>query len=524
MGRQLGAVRLLLRIPRCFGAAALAAALPATASADNLADALLRAYQTSPDLAEARARLRAIDENVALARASGRPRINSTGSLTQTWDEIGTFRDRGRTFVGAGSAGWSVYAGGRVRNTIRAADARVIAGRADLRAVEGDVFTAVVAAYMNVIRDAYIVELNANLVRVLENDFSASRSRFRGGDLTRTDVAQSEARLANARGQLASAQNALTASSEEYRRVVGIWPIELEPPAPLPVLPDSVDRAAEIALASAPDLQSGAANAQAAAIDVDVARATRLPTLSLGANASYTNYLDSRDKALGVSSNRGLDQVQTSASVGVTASLPLYQGGGPAAGVRQAKAFQSIAQERQIGLERAVIASVRTAYSSLRAATALIQASQASVAANRVALRGARQEQAAGTRTFLDVLNAEQELLGSQVANVAAERDRYVAGFSLLNAMGKVSMEQLGLEGGALYDPLANYRGASHSISDWDDGPLLTVMGTRTAGSTPVNARPVRDALPSAPISQSQAETLKRPSLEDPSKPREQPQ
>ena len=345
-------------------------ASPFAVRADTLGNALLTAYSTNPDLTAARARLRAIDENVAIAKASGRIQVAGTSGLTQTNDDIGKFHDRGRALTATAGASYPIFAGGRVRNAVRAADARVLAGRADLRGTEGDVFTQVVSAYQNVIRDAFVVDLNANNVKLLETEFGASRERYRAGDLTRTDVAQSEARLADARSQLVTAQGTLTTSSEDYRRIVGRWPVALEEPPSLPVLPSSPDDAVEVALADSPDLQSILADLEAAGYDVRSARAARLPVLSATATANYVNYLDTLDKVVGAQSNRGLDQVQTSTVVGLSASIPIYQGGGPAARVRQFGAIRAETAEEAIGIERALVAEVRAAYTNYQVATA----------------------------------------------------------------------------------------------------------------------------------------------------------
>lgn len=507
-------------------AATLALTLPhCSLHAETLRDALLRSYATNPDLTAARAQLRAIDENVGIAKAAGRPQLAGSGAFSQTNDDFPHFRDRGRSLSAELGGSYTIYAGGRVRNAVHAADARVIAGRADLRQTEGDVFAQVIAAYMGVIRDAYIVRLNEGNVQLLEADFTSSQARFKGGDLTRTDVAQSEARLADARSQLEAAQGSLTASGEEYRRVTGAWPVALEPPPPLPPLPRAPDDAVMVGLDDAPSLASISASAKAAAFDVASAEAQRLPIVAATATATYTNYLHTLDKVLGYPTNAGLDQVQTTSVVGVTATIPIYQGGGPAAQIRQAKELRSEAEEQTIAAERLVISSVRTAFSSYRVASATITSSQTAVSANRLAVQGAREEQRAGERTILDVLNAQQELLTSQVALVAAQRDQYVAGATLLNAMGHLSTMTLGLEGGPLYDPEPNYERASHSISDWNVGKDHTPAATRTIGATP-SGQPLLapGRWEEAPVPATVSETITRPQIDPvvaPNKPSE---
>lgn len=496
----------------------IAGAMIAASSAacgETLRGALLKAYRTNPDLTAARARLRATDENVAIAKSFGRPQASGVASVTQEFDRLGRPRDRGRIATGTVGLSYPIFTGGRVANSVRAAKARVVATRADLRDLEGDVFAATVTAYMDVVRDAYIVTLNEGQVGVLETDFRGSKDRFEAGDLTRTDVAQSEARLANARSQLVSAQGALVRSRETYRQIVGDWPIDLTLPPPLPTLPPDPDRAVAVGLDNAPELAAGRANEEATGFDVRVARAERLPTLSADASAAYTNYLGSQDRVFGIANAPG---EQSNASVGLTAAIPLYQGGRPAARVRQARALQDESSEQTVGLERAVVARVRAAFSDRQVADAVIIASEAAVAANRLALRGTRAENNAGTRLLIDVLNAQQELLISEVALIAARRDAYVAGFNLLNAMGRGDLASLDLSAGALYDPLPNYVRADRSISDWRDGRDEPTLATPTTGPTPIDA-PATQVTLGEDVTRSQAESISRPPLTDPTAP-----
>jgi outer membrane protein len=374
---------------------------------------------------------------------------------------------------------YPLFNGGRVRNSIRAADIRVEAGRANVRAVEGDVFTEAVAAYMDVIRDRSIVTLNENQVRVLGTNLQASRDRFEVGDLTRTDVAQSEARLSLARSSLATAQGRLRASEENYRRVVGVLPGDLQPPTPLPALPSTPEQAVDIALANNPDLVSIAAQARAAGLDVTIARADRLPTLSAVNSSRYFNALGTADEA------RGQVNSEASSGLGLSARIPLYQGGLVGARVRQAQAVQGQLLEQGVAVERLVVANARASFATYRAALEAIESNQIAVSANNLALEGTRAEQTVGTRNVLDVLNAEQELLNSQVALVTARRDAYVAGFQLLNAMGQAEAEDLGLDGGPLYDPQVNYDRVSRTSSDWARDPAPAPVSTRTVVGPP---------------------------------------
>ena len=193
---------------------------------------------------------------------------------------------------------YPLFNGGSVRNQVKGAETRVLAGRATLQAVEGDVFTNAVSAYMDVIRDRSIVELNQNNVKVLETNLQATQDRFQIGDVTRTDVAQSEARLSLGRSQLATAQGQATSSEATYRQVIGHAPGDLTPPPPLPPLPANADEATRIALTDNPDLISVVRQATAAGYDVRVAGASRLPSLSIGGSGTYVNPLGNQGRNL----------------------------------------------------------------------------------------------------------------------------------------------------------------------------------------------------------------------------------
>ena len=463
----------------------LGALLAGTASADTLREALISAYRTNPTLTAQREVLRASDATVAIARAAGRPQVNGTVGLNRNLTRSGILNTGGKgpTLNGGVDLSYPLFNGGSVRNNVRAAETRVEAGRATLRAVEGDVFTLAVQAYMDVIRDRAIVELNANNVRVLETNLQATQDRFEIGDLTRTDVAQSEARLQLGRSQLAVVQGNLTASEATYRQVIGHPPGQLAPPPPLPPLPATAEQAIQIALSNNPDLLASHRTARAAGFDVRVAQAGRLPTLSGVLSGDYVNNLG------GAQGNLPTSGTQTAA--GLAAVVPIFQGGLPAARTRQAQALQGQAFEQVIGTERAVVATTRSAFAAYDAAQRSIQANTVAVRANELALEGTRAEQSVGTRTVLDVLNAEQELLNSQVALVRAKRDAYVAGFQLLNAMGQAEARDLGLDGGPLYDPLGNYRRVSNNWNDWASDPIHAPAATRTVTPQELPPNPV---------------------------------
>ena len=466
-------------------ASLIAALLAGTASADTLRDALVSAYNSNPTLTAERENLKATDANVAIAKAAGRPQISGTVGINKDLSRSGILETnaKGPTLSTGLDISYPLFNGGSVRNNVRAAQTRVEAGRATLRAVEGDVFTNAVTAYMDVIRDRAIVELNQNNVKVLQTNLEATRDRFQIGDLTRTDVAQSEARLQLGRSQLAESEGRLTASEATYRQVVGHAPGALAPPPPLPPLPTTPDEAVQIALANNPDLFSISRQAIAAGYDVRVAEAGRLPTLNAVGSGTYVNELG------GSLGNQPSTGGQT--TIGLSANIPFFQGGLPAARIRQAQAREGQVNEQVVGTERAVVQTARAAFATYDAAQKAIQAETVAVQANELALEGNRAEQTVGTRTIIEVLNAEQELLNSRVALVTAKRDAYVAGFQLLNAMGQAEAQDLGLDGGPLYDPLGNYRRVSNNWNDWASDPRHPTISTRTISPQELPANPI---------------------------------
>lgn len=473
------------RIALFAGAALITGLAPAPAVADDLRSALRAAYNTNPTLQSARDTQRATDEGVPIARADGLPSANVSAQETEYVKQSEILSQTGaQRFVSVtGSLNVPLYSGGAVRNAVKAAETRVTAGKADLRGTESTVFSSVVAAYMDVILDQAIVRLNQAQVQTLKVNLQATSDRFQIGDLTRTDVAQSQSRLALAQGNLRGVEANLEAAREQYVQVVGRAPVSLEAPPPLPGLPTDADEAVAIALDHNPDLIGARERSRAAKSDVKVAGAARLPRLSLFADSLYGNYLGTLS-IFGISNLQsgllGLPQSGSTADVGVRATVPLYQGGRPTAQVRQAQAREGAALEDEIGSERSVIQQVRSAFTSFQAANSIIESTQTAVDANKLSLEGVRAENSVGRRTILDILNAEQELVSAQQELATARRNAYVAGFSLLAAMGRAEARDLGLDGGTLYDPDLHYHAARATFWDWGSDPDPMAHSTRT--------------------------------------------
>ncbi|HEY0595835.1 MAG TPA: TolC family outer membrane protein [Sphingopyxis sp.] len=460
------------------GLAIGALALPAAAHAETLQGALAKAYENNPTLTAARSGQRANDENVPIQKSFGLPEINTRADYEENLIIPGNNTSSPmRSFVATGQVSVPIYQGGAVRNAVKAAKFRVEAGQADLRATEASVFSQTVGAYMDVIRDQAIVQLNQKNVSVLRTNLQATSDRFEIGDLTRTDVAQSEARLALAEGDLRNAEANLIASRESYIRLVGDAPVDLQAPPTLPNLPASAEEAVGIALNSNPDIESANQTVNASKADIGSAKASRAPKVSATLGGGYNNFLGSLKSGI---SGFNVLQETSNAAAGVQVTLPIFTGGRRSAQVRQAQSRSSQAIENYVEVERGVIAQTRGAYAAWQANERIISATQQAVSANALSLEGVRAENSVGTRSILDILNAEQEYLNTQVQLVSAQRNSYVAAFSVLAAMGKAEARDLGIEGGSLYDPEVNYRRVKGEIWDWADDPAPQQQATDT--------------------------------------------
>ena len=470
-----------------FALSAASLAIASPAQAETLREALAAAYNNNPTLLAARANQRATDEGVPISRADGLPNADGQFQFLEIVRANATnFFQPERFLTFRGNLGIPLYNGGGVRNGIKAAKERVAAGQADLRGTESQIFNQTVAAYLDVLRTEALANLAANQVDVLTVNLEATNDRFEIGDLTRTDVAQSQSRLAVAQGDLRTAMANLVGARETYIQLVGRAPSNLEAPPPLPGLPGDVNDAVVIALKHNPDLIAAKERAEAAGFDSEVAGSGRLPTLSAFGGYDYTNTLgtipdfpvDPNDPN---SPTIPSDQTATGIQAGLTLRIPIFQGGRVAAQQRQAFARETVALEQVIETERSIIQQVRFAYENWRASMAVIDSSSIAVESAEVSLEGVRAENSIGNRTILDVLNAEQELVSAKAQLVTARRNAYVAGFTLLAAMGRAEARDLNLDtGGPLYDPDVNYERVKGKIFDWHRDPEPAAKSTRT--------------------------------------------
>ncbi|MBX9926277.1 MAG: TolC family outer membrane protein [Hyphomicrobiaceae bacterium] len=427
-----------------------ATSLSAPASAETLRDALAAAYQYNPQIDAERARLRATDEGVSQANAAFRPSINAgASSAFQNTETKPTSLQEGRLYPKQ----WNVtvnqpiFRGFRSINGVNVAEANVRAGRETLRNTEQVVLLGVVTSYMDVIRDQAILKLRENNQRVLADTLKSTREQFAVGEVTRTDVAQAEASLAGAGSAIELARANLKASRATFERFVGRPPGTLAEPRGLgKMIPSSLQSAIAISQQETPSVVAALYQEQAARWNVDLVRGELLPTVSL--QGQYVENIDA---------SRQLDESRVTTVTGQV-QIPIYdQGGAVYSRVREAK-HRHVATLQEI--QRAkndAQSTVVAAWSQLQASRAQIQSDQAAVEANRVALNGVREEEKVGQRTKLDVLDAEQAFLNSQVNLVSTKRNLIVNDYTVLQAIGRLNMQELAAVA-EVYDPTVHYQ------------------------------------------------------------------
>ncbi|MEM8936309.1 MAG: TolC family outer membrane protein [Pseudomonadota bacterium] len=420
---------------------ALFCAVPAT-QAENLTDALALAYATNPTIRAERARLDATEEARAQAWAGALPQITAGANITKNdnsqtasfggapQDISSDFETRAASVTGE----TAVFTGFRNFNAIKQAGARIRAGGAQLAATEQQVLREVADAYFNVQRTMAVFSLNQKNVEVLARQKELADVRFEVGQITRTDVAQSQARLANAQANFSAAQSDLAIARAEYARLVGQAPADLDPVEELPELPENRESALALADRFAPALIAAREQSEVARRQVSIARGEFSPTISITAGYEYAEtpsaFVDNSENF----------------SYGARASMPIFLGGLNFSRVREAKAQHRAAEIEIAESARLVEANVTAAWERMIAARSVIRSAAASVEANELALEGVKRESDVGSRTTLDVLDAEQELLNAQVTLVSAEADSRSAAFALLAATGLLTPEAVGVD------------------------------------------------------------------------------
>jgi outer membrane protein len=418
--------------------AACALVLPAGAArAQTLADTLAAAYVNSGLLEQNRALLRAADEDVAQAVALLRPIVSYVAEAGfSNNDAIPGDGELASNFTLV--ANWLLYDFGQSQLRIDLQQELVLATREQLLSVEQQVLLRAVEAYTAVLQSLALVDLAENNLRVLGEQLRADQDRFEVGEITRTDVSLTESRVAAARSQLEASRGQFELAREEYRAATGIEATNLAPPPATPAIPDTPAEALAIARQRQPQLRQAQRQVTAAEIGVQLAEASMRPTLNLSARGSVDDAFDQQS------------------SLGIQLSGPIYQGGQIASTIRQATAQRDAARGALINTQFLVDQAVANSYVNLNVASAQITAIEAQVEAARLTLEGAREEQALGARTTLDVLIFEQDLLNAQTDRVTAIADRFLAYYNILASSGLLTVQNLGLNV-PIYDPSAYY-------------------------------------------------------------------
>jgi outer membrane protein len=429
------------------------------ALADTMEAALVRAYQNNPQLNAQRAAVCSSDESVPQALSGYRPRVALTASAGYQYNDSNITQGGSPTAIvrtdihGANpprSAGLTVsqtlYNGNVTANKTRSAESQVSGAREALRVLEQTVLLSAATIYMDYLRDAAIVEVQRSNVRVLEQTLKQTRDRFFAGQVTRTDVAQSEAQLAAGKTQLLGAEATLVTTRANFRRIIGNEPEALAPGSPVDrFLPATLPGAVKHSLIENPNVTAAMYGIDVSFLQVKVNEGALLPTLTMQASVQQSYEQDL------------LAYRSFGASVIAQLSVPIYQGGAEYSLIRQSK--ETLAQQRlNLGQIRdQVRANTITAWGQLMASKAQIASARAQVTASKTALDGVREEAQAGQRTTLDVLNAQQALVNARVALVTAQHDRVVASYGVLNSVGRLSPQVLDLAT-TVYDPSVHYQ------------------------------------------------------------------
>ena len=452
------------KIKATYGVTILAglALLPIEASAVTLHEALVQAYRTNPTLESSRASLRAQDETVVQAGAGMRPTVTASGSaaVSQALDSVVPPADTLRASL---DARLTIFDGGRTAEAVNAAANMVFAARENLKASTQSTLLSAATAYLDVRRDQKFLALSQNEVNVNQQQLKAMEDRFAVGAVTRTEVALVQARLAATKTSLAASSGRLALSQEIYRAVVGAEPTNLQPTPALPRLPNSLAEAESIAMREHPSIRAARFSEKAAEHDVERARAAVSPTISLTGSLAY--------------SNTPVDVV--GATVGVAGQVPIYNGGVLSSSMRSAAQALEGRKATTQNVMRQIRQATASSWANIRVARASIVAADLQIEASQIAYNGILEETRLGSRTTLDLLDAEQELLSAKSNLASAQRDEYVAALNLLSSMGLLTVENLDL-GIPAYDPEVNFNEVTkQSGSTFSGSKILDAIGDR---------------------------------------------
>ena len=437
---------------------------PTAVSAVTLHEALIQAYQTNPSLEVSRAGLRSQDESVVQAGAGARPTVSVSGVTAYSAD-IDALDDPANTLRASLDARLVVFDGGRTVDAVNAAAYMVYAARENLKASDQSVLLSAATAYLDVRRDQKFLALAQNDVTVNEQQVKAMEDRFAVGAVTRTDVALVQARLAATKTSLAASSGSLALSKEIYRAVIGAEPVNLQAAPALPRLPSSLAEAESIAVREHPSIQAARFAEKAAEFDVARARAASLGTVTLGGSVEYSNFPDPNGN--------------TQATVSLSGQIPIYNGGVLSSSIRSAAQILESRKATTQNVMRQIRQATASSWANIRVGRASITAATLQIEASQIAYDGIKEETRLGSRTTLDLLDAEQDLLSARSSLASAQRDEYVAALNLLSSMGLLTVENLNL-GIPAYDPQVNFDAVtSKAVTPFSGSSILNAIGDR---------------------------------------------
>jgi outer membrane protein len=435
-----------------FVASVLGLSFLQQAFAVSLNESLATAYKNNPELKAARENLKAVDENMPSAISGWLPQVSANFEKGRRKTDIGDISTKNDADDHDISLTQPLFRGGRTIATMKQAKNSIKAGRADLRRSEQDILLEAITAHMDILRDTEFLELNKNNVAVLQKHLDVTNERFSLGEVTRTDVAQARASLAQAQSGQISAGGSIDSSRAAYIRIVGAEPVMLEPVETPVEVKASLDEIIQLAFKENPILKSAEYNAAYAKNSVTIQEGRLLPNVDFVANKA---------KQVGSLSANGLDI--ESETYAVRVAIPIYQSGAEYSNIRRAKADSRRLKYELIDQQNKVRQSVITAYNDLQVARSTIESSNTVIESSEIALRGTEAEARVGARTTLDVLDAEQSLFQARANLISAKHNEIVSSYTLLAQIGRLNAEGLDLDVD-VYNPKKNYNKRKYQI------------------------------------------------------------
>ena len=429
----------------------IATAITSNAGAETIFEAMGAAYENNPTLQAQRAYLRSIDENAAIARSGFRPTISLNGTYNETNsnDDLNINNDGSSGTTLSANVSQPIFSGLSTVNTVKSTDSAIRAEQNNLMNVEQEILLAASTAYFDVVQNKAIVELQKNNENLLKKRLDETLERFKVGEVTRTDVSQAKARYSSAKADRISSEGTLEASMAEYARIIGNEPKDLTEPGDInKYLPSDFRAAYMYAKEHNYSIQQAKHNLDSKTYNVSAQTGGLFPVVSLEGGVSKVDA-----NPAGTYGEHTTDDVEW----GLNVNVPLYNGGETRAKIRQSKYQKWQAQEQVMEAERQLRSDLKSAWEYMSTNKARISSIKDQVKANEIALDGVQKEEALGNRTILDVLNAYQELLNSNVEEVKARRDYYVSSMQMLMAMGKLTAKDLNLKVN-IYDAKKYYK------------------------------------------------------------------